>query len=59
MKHKYNRWIMGAAIGITALVVTVDHNHYHIQTLESTKTSVLQERAGGISANPCSLNVSP
>lgn len=60
MKHKYNRWIMGSAIGIAAIAAAVDHTRHKLQAPRADSATTVQQPSSsapcGLSANPCGLN---
>jgi hypothetical protein len=61
MKRKYNRWIMGSAIGIAAIAAAVDHTRHRLQTPQTDQTKAAQQETStspcGLTANPCGLNI--
>jgi len=57
MKKKYNRLIMGSAIGLAAIAVAIDHTRHRLPDAESPKTSV--EQSDSSEESPCSLDESP
>jgi len=56
MEHKYNRWIMGTAVGIVAIAAAIDHTRHALPTPQPNDIVVIDDEA---SESPCSLDVSP
>ena len=60
MKHEYNRWIMGAAVGAATLAVAIDHTRHKLPEPESPDVVIIQEEGSaapcGLEAAPCSLD---
>lgn len=61
MKRKYNRWIMGSAIGIAAIAAAVDHTRHRLQAPQTDQAKTAQQETStspcGLTANPCGLNI--
>ena len=56
MKHKYNRWIMGTAVGVAAIAATIDHTRHSLPIPQQSDIVILDDESD---ASPCSLDVSP
>ena len=56
MEHKYNRWIMGTAVGIVAIAAAIDHTRHALPTPQPNDIVVIDDEAN---ESPCSLDVSP
>lgn len=50
MKHKYNRWIMGSAVGIAAIAAAIDHTRHKVPELDTSDIIIIQEDDG---VSPC------
>jgi len=56
MEHKYNRWIMGTAVGVAAIAATIDHTRHSLPTPQQNDIVIIDN---GAEESPCSLDVSP
>ncbi|MCK4742861.1 MAG: hypothetical protein KAT25_03490 [Sulfuriflexus sp.] len=56
MEHKYNRWIMGTAVGIVAIAAMIDHTRHTLPTAQPNDIVIIDDETD---ASPCSLDVSP
>jgi len=56
MEHKYNRWIMGTAVGVAAIAAAVDHTRHSLPTPQTNDIVVIEDDSD---ESPCSLDTSP
>jgi len=56
MEHKYNRWIMGTAVGVAAIAAAVDHTRHSLPTPQANDIVVIEDDSDD---SPCSLDTSP
>lgn len=65
MKRKHNRWIMGSAVGLAAIISAIDHTRYKVPEPDESDIIVVQDEEEdeispcGPSASPCGPDVSP
>ena len=50
MKHKHNRWIVGSAVGLAAIVAAIDHTRHKVPELDTSDIIIIQEDENG---SPC------
>ncbi|MGD8483476.1 MAG: hypothetical protein PVJ63_11740 [Thioalkalispiraceae bacterium] len=57
-----NRWVMGSAIGVAAILVAIDHTRHTLPEAEPAEISIQDEATESpcsLEAAPCSMDVSP
>ncbi|MCK4950500.1 MAG: hypothetical protein KAS48_01685 [Gammaproteobacteria bacterium] len=59
MKHKYNRWIMGSAVGIAAIAAAIDHTRHKVPELDTSDIIIIQEDDGMSPCGPGDADESP
>jgi len=57
MEHKYNRWIMGTAVGVAAIAAAIDHTRHSLPAPQASDMIVIEDDTDD--ASPCSLDTSP